>query len=37
MIWNNARVHVIEGQDNQAFGYMCYLSYLRVPVKVVDE
>jgi len=35
--YNYARVSIIEGPDNQVFGYMYYPSHLHVPVKVVDE
>ncbi len=31
------RVYLIEGEDNQVFGYMFYPYYLRVPVEIVDE
>ncbi len=37
MFYSYARVHLIEGSDNQVFGYMYYPFYLRVPVKIVDE
>ena len=37
-IWyNHKRVYLIEGEDNQVFGYMFYPYYLRVPVEKVDE
>ena len=36
-IYNYAKVHVIQGPDNQFFGYMYYPTYLYVPVKVVNE
>ena len=35
--YDYARVYIIEGIDNQIFGYMYYPSYLQLPVKVVDE
>jgi hypothetical protein len=36
--WYNYRsVYLIEGEDNQVFGYMFYPYYLRVPVEIVDE
>jgi len=35
--YDNAEVEIIEGPDNQVFGYMYYPSYLYVTVKVVDE
>ncbi len=35
--YDNSEVEIIEGPDNQFFGYMYYPSYLYVPVKVVDE
>ncbi len=35
--YDNAEVEIIEGPDNQFFGYMYYPSYLYIPVKVVDE
>jgi hypothetical protein len=35
--YDYATVEIIEGPDNQFFGYMYYPSYLYVPVKVVDE
>jgi hypothetical protein len=35
--YDNAEVEIIEGPDNQVFGYMYYPSYLYVPVKVIDE
>lgn len=36
-IYKYAKVHIIEGSDNQFFGYMYYPSYLYVPVKIADE
>ncbi len=36
-LYGYLRVHLIEGEDNQIFGYMYYNYYLRVPVKIVDE
>ena len=36
-IYNYARVHTIEGADNQFFGYIYYPTYLRVQVKIIDE
>ena len=36
-LYTYARVHLIEGADNQVFGYMYYPYYLRVPVKIVDD
>ncbi len=36
-LYRYARVYLIEGADNQVFGYMFYPYYLRVPVKIVDE
>ena len=35
--YNYRRVYLIEGKDNQVFGYMFYPYYLRVPVEIVDE
>jgi len=35
--YDYARVHIIEGENNQVFGYMYYPTYLYVPVKIVDE
>ena len=35
--YDYAKVYIIEGIDNQIFGYMYYPSYLQLPVKVVDE
>lgn len=35
--YDYAGVYIIEGVDNQIFGYMYYPSYLQLPVKVVDE
>jgi hypothetical protein len=35
--YDYARVHIIEGENNQVFGYMYYPTYLYVPVKVIDE
>jgi len=35
--YDYARVHIIEGPDNQVFGYIYYATYLQVPVEVVDE
>jgi hypothetical protein len=35
--YNYKRVYLIEGEDNQVFGYMFYPYYLRVPVEIVDE
>ena len=32
-----AGVYLIEGADNQVFGYMYYNYHLRVPVRIVDE
>ena len=36
-LYNYARVHLIEGPDNQVFGYMYYPGYFLVVVNVVDE
>lgn len=35
--YSYARVRIIQGADNQAFGYIYYPSHLQVPVKEVDE
>jgi len=35
--YDYARVHIIEGENNQVFGYMYYPTYLYVPVNIVDE
>jgi hypothetical protein len=35
--YSYARVNIIEGENNQVFGYMYYHSNLHVPVKIVDE
>jgi hypothetical protein len=35
--YKHASVNIIEGPDNQAFGFIYYPSYLHLPVKVVDE
>jgi hypothetical protein len=35
--YDYAKVHIIEGADNQVFGYMYYPTYLYVPVNIVDE
>ena len=35
--YNYKRVYLIEGKDNQVFGYMFYPYYLQVPVEIVDE
>ena len=37
MQYKYATVNIIEGPDNQAFGFIYYPSYLHLPVKVVDE
>ena len=36
-MYGYAKVNIIEGPDNQFFGYMFYPSHLSIPVKVVDE
>jgi hypothetical protein len=36
-IYKYAKVHIIEGGDNQIFGYMYYAGYFHVSVKIVDE
>ena len=36
-IYNYARVHIIEGADNQFFGYMYYPGHFHVSIKIVDE
>jgi hypothetical protein len=36
-IYDYAKVHIIKGENNQVFGYMYYPTYLRVPVRIVDE
>lgn len=35
--YDYASVNIIEGPNNQLFGYMYYPSYLHLPVKVTDE
>jgi hypothetical protein len=37
MLYNYARVHLIEGLDNQVFGYMYYPGYFHITVNIVDE
>ena len=37
VLYSYSRVHLIEGADDQVFGYMYYPYYLRVPVKIVDD
>ena len=37
MLYRYARVHLVEGSDNQVFGYMYYSFYLRAPVEIVNE
>ena len=37
VVYNYARVYLIEGADNQVFGYMYYPGYFLVAVKIVDE
>jgi hypothetical protein len=36
-IYSYAKVHIIEGVDNQFFGYMYYGGYFHVSVNIVDE
>ena len=36
-IYDYAKVHIIEGADNQFFGYMYYGGYFHVSVNIVDE
>jgi hypothetical protein len=36
-IYKWARIHIIEGSDNQIFGYMYYSRHLHIPVKIIDE
>ena len=36
-LYNYKRVYLIEGADNQVYGYMYYPYQLRVPVEIVDE
>ena len=36
-IYSHAKVHIIEGVDNQFFGYMYYGGDFHVSVKIVDE
>ena len=36
-IYDYAKVHIIEGADNQFFGYMYYGGYFHVSVYIVDE
>ena len=36
-IYDYAKVHIIEGADNQFFGYMYYGGYFHVSVNLVDE
>ena len=36
-IYDYAKVHIIEGADNQFFGYMYYSSHIHVSVNIVDE
>lgn len=35
--YRNAEVHLIEGADNQLFGYMYYSAYFHIGLKIVDE
>ena len=32
-----AKVHIIEGADNQVYGYIYYPTYLYVPVEIADD
>lgn len=36
-IYDYAKVHIIDGADNQFFGYMYYGGYFHVSVNIVDE
>ncbi len=35
--YDYARVGIIQGPDNQAFGYIYYPHWVNLPIKVVDE
>ena len=36
-IYDYAKVHIIEGADNQFFGYMYYSGHIHVGIKTLDE
>ncbi|MBT8358107.1 MAG: hypothetical protein KJO61_10105 [Deltaproteobacteria bacterium] len=37
IIYDYAKVHIIEGADNQSFGYMYYGGWFHIYIKTVDQ